>query len=969
MPSDRSPLQELLGDSEWQLVDGRWSLPLDGPGQVLVVLEGAVQVMNLVDRVSEAAPGARRPLLTLRSGEAGFALPEAVDALSGRRGRLLAVGTRPGTRVVLLSLAQFTPDLSIPARELLGTWLDDWLSRVAAASALSALPDRSETVTAEGELVIDAATPLLAVSGLWWLMLLAGEASGMDGSACHPGGLPHAVSASDGLMVAGAARFEVQRSETLLAQDQLWTAFEQHAAGLAARLLQAGCSQLAREQQRLQATHQHDQSLVADSLQSMVAVHQVVKHAVGVNGEGARLWWACSRVAEHLGVPLGAPPKQALGGDVAVMMDQIASHACIRVRPVGLGAGWWRADQGPLVATRQSDGMALALIPQRGGYRALDPHSGSDTLVDAAFAASLQPRTWALCRPLPDHPLARRDLFNFVMRNVRLDLAMLLLISVLSALLALITPLATGVLFESIVPLSARGEVFQIVAAIVAASLGAASFEIVRGFCNLRAGTRISAELGAAIWDRTLKLPLTFFRNFTSGDMTQRVYSISEIRELLEGGTITKLFAGFGCVSSLFLMFWYDGLLAAVALLVLLFQLAVVLYGSLRQSLILREILSLRGQVLGLVLQLANGMESLRSFGAEKRAFSTWAKGAAEEMTLDRRRQSIGVSLSSFRAGFVLLGPLLIYITAVFSERELELGTFVAFSAAFGLLSSQLDSLLEVLETVLTVGSHLERAKPIIEAVPEVDRDKVHPGVLGGHVEINQLIFRYQAHATPILQGVSIVARPGEFIALVGASGAGKTTLLRLITGFEKPESGAIFYDGKDLAGLRIDEIRRRIGLVMQSGQLTSGTIFSNIVGTAPYSEEDAWEAVRAVGLDAEIAAMPQGMQTVLLGGDASLSGGQRQRLMIARALVRRPRIMLLDEATSALDNRAQAIVADSLARMNVTRIVISQRLSTVQHADCIYVLADGEIREQGRYDELMARKGIFAELARSQNT
>ena len=214
---------------------------------------------------------------------------------------------------------------------------------------------------------------------------------------------------------------------------------------------------------------------------------------------------------------------------------------------------------------------------------------------------------------------------------------------------------------------------------------------------------------------------------------------------------------------------------------------------------------------------------------------------------------------------------------------------------------------------------------------------------------------------------MSLEVAPGAFIALVGASGSGKSTLLRLLLGFEQPEAGGILFDGQDLAGIDATAVRRQMGVVMQNAQLMPRSLYDNIVGTASGTLEDAWEAATQVGLANDIRQMPMGMQTVVLEGGGAFSGGQMPRLMIARAIVGKPKILLLDEATSALDNRTQAVVTDSLGRLRVTRVVVAHRLSTVVNADRIYVFEAGRIIEVGHYAELIQANGPFARLAERQ--
>jgi ATP-binding cassette subfamily C protein len=259
-------------------------------------------------------------------------------------------------------------------------------------------------------------------------------------------------------------------------------------------------------------------------------------------------------------------------------------------------------------------------------------------------------------------------------------------------------------------------------------------------------------------------------------------------------------------------------------------------------------------------------------------------------------------------------------------------------------------------------------AKPILSAEPEINEDKPDPGPISGRIDFNGVTFRYQPDGPPILQNVSFSINPGEFVALVGPSGSGKSTTLRLLLGFEQPEAGSIYVDGMDISDVNIRSIRRQMGTVIQNGKILSGDIGKNIIGaSSSLTLDDAWEAARAAGFDQDIQTMPMGMHTVISEGGGALSGGQRQRLLIARALAGKPRVVLMDEATSALDNRTQQIVTDSLAKMNVTRMVIAHRLSTIAKADRIIVLQSGSIVEQGTYDELMSLDGVFAAMARRQ--
>ncbi len=373
-----------------------------------------------------------------------------------------------------------------------------------------------------------------------------------------------------------------------------------------------------------------------------------------------------------------------------------------------------------------------------------------------------------------------------------------------------------------------------------------------------------------------------------------------------------------------------------------------------------------RGRQAGLELEMLNGVSKLRVAGAEARAFGVWARlvpGAAP-----RRAQLAAMRVNVVYAALPLAALLVIFpIAGLRGDSDLTAGTFLAFNTALTQVITAVIALGTSLSAVAQIVPLYQRASPILQTLPEVEEGRTDPGELTGDVEVSNVTFRYVADGRPVLDQVSFRARPGEFVALVGPSGSGKSTILRLLLGFETPESGSVYLDAQDLASLDFRAVRRQMGVVLQSGRLASGSIFDNIVGSSPFTMEEAWEAARSAGLDADVRQMPMGMHTMVMEGGAGLSGGQRQRLLIARAIIGKPRILIFDEATSALDNRTQAVVSESLERLQATRIVIAHRLSTVIKADQIHVVEAGRIVESGTYADLMQRKGPFAALAARQ--
>ena len=415
-------------------------------------------------------------------------------------------------------------------------------------------------------------------------------------------------------------------------------------------------------------------------------------------------------------------------------------------------------------------------------------------------------------------------------------------------------------------------------------------------------------------------------------------------------------------------MYIYSPVLSIAGTLLLFVLLIIVIGGNYLQNRIQKRALHLDGQVSGLVMQLLVGIAKIRIANAEPRAFGEWASTYADQRRETFKARSIANGLTIFYAMYTAFSSLLFFYLISFVLAEpIPLASFLAFSVAYGqVLAATMAMAGAVTGSMVTLALY-DRMKPIFEAVPEIDEAREHPGVLGGAIEVSHASFGYAPDIPDAVKDVSIEVMPGEFVALVGGSGAGKSTLLRLILGFETPRSGAVFFDGKDLAKIDVSVVRQQLGVVMQNGGLTPSSILENIVGSSPLTLDDAWEAARNAGMEDDIRDMPMGLQTIVSEGGGNLSGGQQQRLMIARALASKPPILLFDEATSALDNVTQAIVTESLDRLKLTRLVVAHRLSTIEKADRIYVMHKGEVVEQGTFSELMAADGYFKALATRQ--
>ena len=701
---------------------------------------------------------------------------------------------------------------------------------------------------------------------------------------------------------------------------------------------------------------------------------------------------AVSIVAGSIGATVEIPRRTEIeDGDLPQAVAALVRRSGIRTRRIELAPGWWRRDGSSFVATTAggaateergapADGgqdrapRVLAVLSNgRGGYRAVDPAAGRTFDVGAREAAGIGHLGVKLYAPLPDAVRTGTGAVLHALRGRGRDLRTLLVMAMLGGLAALATPVLTGQLLADVIPRVDLPMWGTFLAALLLAALGAAAFDVVRAIAMLRIETRMDEQLQAAVWGRLLSLPSRFFRNFTTGDLADRANGMTQVRQLMSGATLSAFISGVFSIFSYALLFYYSWRLALCAGALLLVLVGATWVSARAQMRHLRAAFAAQGAVDGFVFQMITGLAKIRMANAENDALAHWANRYSEQKraTLAARRWEAG--LLSFGSTFGPFATLAIFafIFQSLLGKELQptfgLADFLSFYAAFGQFAAAMIALTAAWTTLVGALPLFERVQPILEARPETARDGADPGDLTGRIEFANVSFRYLPEAANALDRVSFRIRPGDYVAFVGPSGSGKSTIYRLLLGFERPDSGAVFLDDHDLSSLDLPAVRSRMGVVLQDGRLSATSIFRNIAGPAPITLDEAWEAARAVGFDADVRAMPMGMYTAVPEGGGGLSGGQKQRLLMARALARRPRILLFDEATSALDNRTQAIVQASLKKLGITRIVIAHRLSTVREADRIFVMEEGRIVERGRYDELMTAGGAFAGLAHRQ--
>ena len=642
-------------------------------------------------------------------------------------------------------------------------------------------------------------------------------------------------------------------------------------------------------------------------------------------------------------------------------------HGIMR-RGVKLEEGWYKDAYGPMIAFRKEDGMPVALMPKPVmGYWFRDPVTDKKCKLDKKSATLLDKEAICFYRPLPLKKLGISDLIVYLKNCLDVgDYVALIVLTLLGTLFGMvatpITRILTGFVLDSGNRMLLLGTAVFMLSSIISTQL----ISNVRELFMSRVEIKTSLSVEAAVIMRILNLPANFFRKYSSGELSSRTGAVNQLSTLLLGGVFSLGLSSLMSLLYITQIFRYAPALVTPALLIILASLAVSLISSFMQMRVSKQIMELGAKENGISFALISGVQKVKLAGAEKRAFARWADTYAKTAELSYNPPLFLKVNGAISTGITLAGTIILFYIAV--STNVSPSEYIAFNAAYGTVSAAFTALTGIALSVAQIKPILDMAEPILSTEPESSENKTMVTSLTGAIELANVYFRYTDTMPYVVDGMSLKIKAGEYIAIVGKTGCGKSTLVRLLLGFETPEKGAIYYDGKDMSKLDLRSLRRRIGTVTQDGSLFQGDIYSNIVISAPQlTLDEAWAAAEVAGIADDIRAMPMGMQTIISEGAGGISGGQKQRLMIARAVAPKPKILIFDEATSALDNKTQKQVSDALDKLKCTRIVIAHRLSTIRNCDRILVLDKGHILEDGTYDELIAKNGFFAELVARQ--
>lgn len=696
-----------------------------------------------------------------------------------------------------------------------------------------------------------------------------------------------------------------------------------------------------------------EDKIVAEACTQLASIfHDNLSDKTIADEQADFIWLACLCIAKSMRITLTKPPavsNQTLS--VKNYLQRVAQASHFRLRQVTLSDRWWCQDSGPLLAFDRATQKPFALIvDQKGHYHRFDPQDGQTILVTPQGAKHFAVSAFSFYRTLPDGPLNLKTLFKFVVTNQKHDLVHILILQFLIGLVGLFVPIATGVILDNAVPNASTSLLWQFTYGLLASVFAGAAFSAAQvfGFIRFRFKSNVAAQ--AAVWDRLLRLAPNFFRKFSPGDLTMRASGIDLIQQEITGAVIQGILGGIFSVLTLILMLYYSFQLTLAAIVFLAILVLLIWLNAGIQLKFQRPIAKLQGELANLTFKFLNNIAKLRVTGSESRAFVLWTKKFAAKSRLFFAASRWNIRFILARTFFSVLILIGLYSFVGSGIAPITFGHFIAFNAAFGQFFAAILALAGITTTMIRIVPLYERIQPILTAEPELTKERQEVGVLSGRIEIKQVSFRYHPEQPYALEKISMQIDPGEFVAFVGSTGSGKSTLFRLLLGFETPSAGAIYYDGKELASLNLTTLREQLGVVLQNSTLFPGTIFDNVAGAHSFTMEEVWEALRQAELVSDIEAMPMGIHTLVTEGGRTLSVGQRQRLMIARALIRKPKILLFDEAVSVVDNPTQEKIIEHLKQSKLTQLWIAHRINTIKHADKICLLSEGKIAHIGTY-------------------
>lgn len=919
-------------------------------GEAVTVLEGQVLVFAVEPE------GRRIPVATMGVGGTVVGCDPTDDA------EMLVVGVS-GAQIEVTGLADVAPEAILDWVRTLGTRIADgrWPAHLLVV-------ERAGSMVAPGEHIAGVGGQRVV-----WVQVTDGSANWCDnaGALISPDGRPFIL--PEGTWLTAGLRCRVIEQAAPERTDD-WV----QAVDRAGRLALAAVVQQRRERDR-GAVGRIESRTASSAAATLDAVDILASAAGGVrripqlsDSERTEELAAALIVAQATGFGVNDEVAQGAADEIESGREPTAAVAAAcggRPNEVSLRGQWWRDEGHPMLVLVAEKGRAdYRAMPAlwRGRWELVDPATGEVRVVDEALAEHIEQHALEIVRVLPARKLSLRALADIAFNGSRREIVIILSMTVVLAGMAFITPYVLGQLSTVLISDNPNAAFAGLFGALFLVVVAGTTFQAVRARSMLRARSTAAAVSATALWERVMRQRATWHSSHSLGSRMNQASAVNNASTSMPDETVAQVLDVtfvFGSLAAIAttnatMLVALGGLLVVQAVVTY-----VILHAATKRA---QERFVASADASTMLIELLGAVNRLRVAGAESRAYMRWAQVQAPFIKADQALRR----LTMIQGVLVAVWPMLtlVVVVSVTASTDASFGAFVTAQTAAAGATAAISAMTGAARAALVARQSLRQAKPVLESVPEGGLDGVSPGVISGSLEARDLVFRYGPDLPPVLDHVSVSVQPGEQVAVVGPSGCGKTTLMRVLLGLEDPDSGVIAVDGRDLASLNRPAVRRQIGSVLQSSSLLPCSIKDNIDMGRGLSQEDIWAALEAANLAKDVRAMAMGIETMVTDGGGTLSGGQRQRVLIARALAGAPRMLVLDEATSALDNVTQAAVVDSLAKLRITRIVVAHRLSTIRDADRIIVMEAGRVVDQGTFEDLVSRPGIFRDLVARQN-
>ena len=640
-------------------------------------------------------------------------------------------------------------------------------------------------------------------------------------------------------------------------------------------------------------------------------------------------------------------------------LDEIKNKYDINYRIITLSHNWYQNSMLPLLVSGK------AVIPDFMGK--CNCYSNNKKISISDKNADKFDNT-ALCfyRGFGEDKISRLSLIKYMLKCISVKEYIAVIGSMIAVMLfSTVMPQAEYYIFNNLIPSGTKSDIFPVGCLLIGVIIISLVIYLFRGIVAANIPILISVHLQGAVISRLLKIKAGFFNGQKSGSLSSSIIKISDISEIFSGDVIAELMSFVLSVIYAFEIYIYAGEFMGYVYLAFVIVLILTVLNALYFNKYSSNFSKKTNEMTGFVYELFSSMENVKVNNADSVMFNRWSSVYSDSLKA-QKKPFITKYYKGIYAFIISVFTLVIFRTGICEDTSAA--GFITFMSLYGLFIGSVGGISSVLNAVADFNSAYNQLEVFFTAEMEKTENKQNIDNFRGNVEFSNVSFKYTDSGNYVLENINFNIKKGQKIGIAGKSGCGKSTLIRLLLGFELPEKGRIFIDNKDLSEINLSSYRKKLGVVLQSSKLIPADIFSNITLTSPEStNEDVNKVVEMVGLKEDIEKMPMGLHTFVSDDNLTISGGQKQRILLARAIIGKPSLLVLDEATNALDNITQTAITRYIDSSDATAIIVAHRLSTIKNCDNIIVLDGGRISEQGSFNDLIEKEGVFYNLIRNQ--